>query len=275
MMRPGRRRAAILLAALATFALARPAVAQVAPDTIDVLFLGNSYIYVNDLPALVEAISGALPGPIIRTGIHTHGGFTLAGHLEDGHVPAVLEPTAAAGAWDRVVLQEQSALGTDMDPSTGKLGEPTAFHAATRRLVEMIRQRGGEPLLYMTWAKERFPAQTADLAGAYEAIGAELGVPVAPVGLAWARVRRERPDLTLFLSDGSHPHPRGSYLAACVIYAELTGRSPVGAPREIRGMPWNFVGVIPSDQPTVLVSLDEDVAEYLQRVAWETVQEQR
>ena len=34
----------------------------------------------------------------------------------------------------------------------------------------------------------------------------------------------------LYTSDGSHPSIYGSYLAACVLYAVLTGKSPVGLP---------------------------------------------
>ena len=251
-----------------------PAVsAQTVEGPIDVLFLGNSYIYFNNLPSLVERISEALDGPKIRSGIHTHGGFTLQGHLEDGHVPDVLQRTDnGADAWDRVVLQEQSSLGTRLaDPSAGRLGEPNDFHRATRALAEMIRDRGAAPLLYMTWAKRIFPTQTADLAAAYDAIGSELGVSVAPVGLAWAKVRGERSTLELFLEDGSHPNAAGSYLAACVIYAELTGRTPEGAPPEISGPPWDFSGVLDSENPTILVSLTPDAARYLQQVAWEVV----
>lgn len=37
----------------------------------------------------------------------------------------------------------------------------------------------------------------------------------------------------MHISDGSHANAAGSYLAACVIYATITGKSPLGAPREI------------------------------------------
>ena len=44
------------------------------------------------------------------------------------------------------------------------------------------------------------------------------------------RARRELPGVSLWASDGVHPTPAGTYLTACVLYATLTGRSPVGIP---------------------------------------------
>jgi hypothetical protein len=242
-------------------------------DTIDVLYVGNSYIYFNNLPGLVEGISAGLDGPIVRGTAHTHGGATLRGHLEDDHLPAVLaKGPVPRRDWDWVVLQEQSALGTRYDPDSGELGSPEAFHNAARELVTMIRADGAKPALYMTWAKEAFPMQSEKLSRAYHAIGTDLGLPVAAVGEAWAEVLRVRPELKLHISDGSHPNPAGSYLAACVIYATVTGRSPLGAPREITGGPWNVAGPIESPQPTILVSLSPADAEFLQRIAWRVAQ---
>lgn len=249
-----------------------PVHGQPQPDTLSVFFLGNSYTYYNNLPGMVEAISLALPGPVVRTASHTHGGFTLRGHLEDGHVPGVfLEP--AEMSWDHVVLQEQSALGAmPLTVLAGGIADPGRFHDAVRELTGLVRGQGSELVLYMTWAKQRFPDQLPELVNAYEAIGLELGVSLAPVAKAWATVFDERPDIALYLMDGSHPSATGTFLAACVFYAELTGESPIGGPRELRGTPWNLRGPIESDRPTILVSLTEETATYLQEVAWEVVQ---
>ena len=62
----------------------------------------------------------------------------------------------------------------------------------------------------------------------YLAIAGELGVAVAPVGVAWSAVvaGSARPDL--WQEDGSHPSVAGTYLAGCVFYAAIFGQSPVG-----------------------------------------------
>lgn len=64
--------------------------------------------------------------------------------------------------------------------------------------------------------------------GAYEAIAAEQGIPIAPVGRAWAGVVNEDAKPGLWQDDGSHPTAKGTYLAACVLYAAIFRQSPVG-----------------------------------------------
>jgi hypothetical protein len=66
----------------------------------------------------------------------------------------------------------------------------------------------------------------ARIATAYETVGRQTGTPVAPAGLAWARVHAADPGLALWGGDGVHPSRAGSFLAACVLYASLTRRDP-------------------------------------------------
>jgi hypothetical protein len=264
--------------AVAPTALSAQAGEDTPRDTIDVFFLGNSYVYYNTLPAILEGFgSGLESGPVIRTGFHLHGGFSLRRHLDDGHLPdSMAVPAPGDGAWEHAVIQEHSRLGVSYsDPERGTLGSDAPFQEAVDEAIGMARGLGMEPLLYMTWAKEAFPDQIGDLAEAYGEAGERNSVPVAPVGLAWDRVRIERPDLSLFTEDGSHPNPVGSYLAASVIYATLTGRSPVGAPASARGRSMTTPGVHTSDGPVTLVDLDPELAGYLQRVAREVVQSYR
>ena len=104
-------------AVLALLAIASVA-CQVPRDTIDILYVGNSYVYFNNLPDLVEGISRGLEGPVLRGTAHTRGGATLRRHLDDGHLPGVLsQGPLDGGGWDWVMLQEQSTLGTGYDPA--------------------------------------------------------------------------------------------------------------------------------------------------------------
>lgn len=265
----------VVVAVLSTLA-ATSVRGQGARDTLDILFVGNSYTYVNNLPGMIEEISAALDGPVLHGSAHTHAGYTLRRHIEDGHVASLLsDGPAGGGSWDWVVLQEQSTLGTAYNPDSGKLGSADAFRAAAAELVSMVEAVGARAALYMTWAKEAFPSQAIILSETYRSAGAELGAEVSMVGDVWTAVRRVRPEFGLYLSDGSHPNVAGTYLAACVIYAVLTGRNPVGAPRELSGQPWNREGPVPSSSSTVLVSLSVSDAEFVQSIAWEVVSAQR
>ncbi len=51
-----------------------------------------------------------------------------------------------------------------------------------------------------------------------------------PVGEAWLAAWRRDPSVPLYGPDGFHPTPTATYLAALVIYQQVTGRSPAGLP---------------------------------------------
>jgi hypothetical protein len=53
---------------------------------------------------------------------------------------------------------------------------------------------------------------------------------VAPAGEAWARALSKPGHPPLWLDDGSHPTPAGTYLAACVLFATIFDRDPRGLP---------------------------------------------
>jgi hypothetical protein len=258
------------LLVVALLALSTPVSAQ-SRDTLDVLFIGNSYVYYNNLADQLADMSEALEtGPLIRTRHHLHGGYSLLRHLEDGHLPDVVGGGAPDGApWDVVVVQEHSRLGVPYaDEQSGRLGNDSGFRAGLAGVMALVRPTGARVVLYQTWAKEAWPGQTRPLAEAYERAARDYGVEVAPVGRVWALVRDELPGVDLFHPDGSHPSPAGSYLAAVVFYATLTGRSPVGAPGHLQGIEMETPGVVVSEDPVTLVDLRPETARALQEAAW-------
>jgi len=201
-----------------------------------VLFVGNSFTFYND-------------------GLHTHYGnllrasgrfdperarvrmMTLSSATLDEQEP-LLSAVLGDEPWDAVVIHGHSR-GPIKD-------DPVAFRASARRCVDVIRAAGAEPVLLMTWAYEGESHMTVPLADAYNTLGRELGVRVLPVGIAFARARRQLPQVDLHkrdlqgieIVDGSpqqvfkravkHPSLAGTYLASCVAYAALAGESPVG-----------------------------------------------
>jgi hypothetical protein len=102
------------------------------------------------------------------------------------------------------------------------------MHESIRLFVPHIRAAGATPVLYMTWARRHAWDRQPELADAYLTIARELNVPVAPVGLAWAKAFERSPNVVLHDKDESHPNPAGSYLAACVLYATLFQSNPTG-----------------------------------------------
>jgi len=108
---------------------------------------------------------------------------------------------------------------------------------AARTLHSLITAAGARTLLFMTAGYEHgngggdsYLAMQLRLYQGYAAVGSEIGADVVPVGVAWEVAHQQQPDLGLWSWDGTHPSTAGSYLDACMFYAALTGRSPVGNP---------------------------------------------
>jgi hypothetical protein len=233
-----------------------------------VLFIGNSYVYFNNLGDLVAGIAASQKGgPTITPTLAVRGGTTLRFHLDGGPGIKALE----SGQWDFVILQEQSQLSGRVVDGKPTVGDPSTFYASVREFVQKIRRTNASPLLYMTWARRDQPGQLAELSKAYMTIGNELNVKVMPVGHAWEEARRRWLSADLYLYDGSHPTATGSYLTACVIYASITGRTPQGAARMIEGHPVSHDGIVDQNETVPLVELPPATAAELQEIAWEIV----
>jgi hypothetical protein len=193
-----------------------------------VLFVGNSYTYVNDVPSLLAKISTSVEaGPLIETDALVEGGQSLAGHLANPEVATRI----AQGGWTHVVLQGQSL---EFAPA-----EPAAL------LGQMVVAAGATPTWFVTWARApQSPeydspdswvryfnnAEMQDYA-TYSYAQAAAHTPgslLSCVGEAFRDCLSDHPEIALHQSDWSHATLAGSYLAASTFYVALTGE-PVPA----------------------------------------------
>lgn len=261
-----KRLLAFSLFAVSTFGFVQEA------KPLRVLFIGNSYTYYNNLPELVSGMAAA-SGVKIETHMVAHGGATLGQTWDIDDVFQVLHD----GRWDYVVLQEHSQLGTRYVDGVQELNDPGHFWETIRMYEAEIRKVHAKTILFLTWARKVDPSQQPALNYAYMTIAQELGLTVAPVGMAWARAREAEPYMALHVADGSHPNPTGSYLAACVLADTLLGRRLSGLPARITGHPMNNrLDQLDFAHTAELVNLPQDRAEWLQRVggeAWQKVSE--
>ena len=103
----------------------------------------------------------------------------------------------------------------------------TVFTEYAKKDAEVVRARGTRPIFFMSWAYADKPEMTAQLAEAYTIAGNANNALVIPAGLAFARSVSKQPELNLYVADKRHPSLAGTYLAACVVFSALTGKSPV------------------------------------------------
>jgi hypothetical protein len=198
----------------------------------NVLFLGNSYTDVNNLPQLIADLA-ASAGDNLSFDSNTPGGYTFNGHSTN----ATSLQKIQAGNWDFVVLQEQSQLPS---LSIGQV-QTDCFPYATI-LDSIIREYNScaETMFYMTWGRETGDAQNCSswppvctyngmdslLRLRYEQMAIDNQAVLSPVGALWHYIRQNNPSLQLYASDGSHPSLAGSYAAACSFYSTIFRKDP-------------------------------------------------
>lgn len=205
------------------------------PEKVSALFVGNSFTYVNDLPKTTADIAASL-GDRLDYDMSAPGGYLLMQH-------AYYQPTLdkiKSKPWDFVILQEQSqapALAADyvdkyVIPYAAQLDKTVHLNNPQTKIV-----------FFETWGYENgdsdncakvpgvcdYAGMQARLQQAYAAMAQNADGEMAPVGDAWNYIRKTHPEIELYQSDGKHPSPAGTYLAACVFYATLFKKEAVGA----------------------------------------------
>ena len=196
------------------------------PECTSILFIGNSYTFVNDLPGTFTKLAQS-GGHRVETGMSAQGGWMLSNHQNSPDTISEIKKTK----WNYIVLQEQSEI-----PASEQMRNSQMFPAA-RKLIEDINQAEAKPVLFVTWAHRNgwpengipnYEGMQLAINFGYLTLGQQQNTIIAPVGYAWLAIQRNNPQLKLWQEDGSHPNPAGTYLAACVFYSVFFQQSPEG-----------------------------------------------
>ena len=216
-----------------------------------ILLVGNSLTEYNDLHRLLGGLARAADCKAF-VGKHVILGSRLSEHIPKIEHNELLK----VHPWDYVVLQDSGLVA-----AFPKYRDEHMVPSLTK-LQTMVEDANAHPILFMTWGHKdgaaRWDPSLSDyektqtrITEAYWELGKQFAMPIAPIGEAWQNAMTTDSDLPLWHADGSHPGPYGSYLAACVLYAQIFDASPVGL---------DYYGDIP-----------ESVAKTLQKIAFETV----
>jgi hypothetical protein len=207
----------------------------IAQQKKEVLFIGNSYTYVNDLPNLVKEIALSFGDTLIHDS-STPGGANFNGHSSSAQTLAKINQQQ----WDYVVLQAQSQ---ELSFSPFQVASDSYPYAEI--LVDSIFANSSctEPLFFMTWGRKYGDQSNCQF---YPPVCTYLGMQqrlrenyldmsflhnasCSPVGMAWKKFIEIDSTLNLYSSDNSHPSIYGSYLAACTFYSSIFKKSAVGS----------------------------------------------
>lgn len=189
---------------------------QEEPDKV--LFVGNSFTFFWNMPQMVEAMAKD-QGVNMETSQSTVGGSNLEQHWKE-EKGTQTRKILKEEKYDYVVLQDHSMSTIDT---------PERFTNYATKLTDLVKEKGAEPLLSMTWAYDSNPLMQESIGSSYIELGKETGVKVVPVGTIFMQAQHARPDLKMYFDD-KHPSSDGSYLIAVIYYKYLTGKTVMDIP---------------------------------------------
>lgn len=201
-------------------------------ETKNVLFIGNSYTYYNDMPdLLVQAADSA--GDTVIQDDNAIANASWSTHVTKGPTRAKI----MQGTWDYVVLQEAGRL-----PGRDEQFFMQNVYPYASELNDLIEEYNpcGETLFYMNWGERNgVPAECATWPPfcSYETMDDILRARIliltedfeaetSPVGAVWRYLRDFHPNIDLYDADGYHPSLAGSYAAAISFYCSIFRKDP-------------------------------------------------
>ncbi|HBN05813.1 MAG TPA: hypothetical protein DD434_08520 [Bacteroidales bacterium] len=192
-----------------------------------VLYLGNSYTYVNDLTDIVERLSQSQEKEIQSTEFLS-GGARFQTHWNNSSVINTIKQ----GGFDFMILQGQSQEVAF--PQGQFLSEVYPYAQKLDSLFKAYNPNG-KVIFFMTWGYRygdatncpfyppfcTYSSMSQELYNNYRQMSLDFQSSVAPIGAAWSYSINLDSNYVLHSPDNSHPSYDGSYLAACVLYSSI------------------------------------------------------
>lgn len=195
-----------------------------------ILFVGNSHTYTNDLPQIFYNMTLAFNKECEVYEL-TEGGYYLQQFADPkDELGSKLENGLKSTKLDFVILQDNTNASASDTPDKD-------MYPYIASLDTKIKQAGGQTALFMTWAPKNGISSIITLsrdeiqstiANNYINASNQIDGLLFPVGIAFSIVADEYPEIELWDQDEMHPSLAGSYLASCIMYAQLFQESPEG-----------------------------------------------
>jgi hypothetical protein len=210
------------------------------------LFIGNSYLYTQDIPGIVQALADSAGGDKIAVATVAGPNLALIDHWNLGTARQAI----AQGGWEWVILQQ--------GPSSVEINRDS-LRLVSQLFAGDITQVGAQPALFSAWPASDRVQDFPRAIESYMLAAADVNGLLLPVASAWLAAWARDPAVGLY-ADGLHASPAGAYLSALVIYSRLLGKTPIGLPARVRLRSGETIS-IPSQVAVVLQAAAADVTQ--------------
>jgi hypothetical protein len=182
------------------------------------LFLGHSYTYYNDMPAMVAKMADSANSPVrYDITMNAFPNATLEDHWRNGKTRRLL----SQGGWHRVIAQPEGGLSLrGAESSMFVNGRRLLAGTAEQPAAIIISWQATESFCQKHYSMSRSQVSAVQQEN-LRALAIATGADVIDIARVWDRVAAADLPLSLY-KDGNHPSLEGSYLAALVVYAGLS-----------------------------------------------------
>jgi len=195
------------------------------------LFIGNSATYYHEIPQTLAKLSSD-QGYNVTTMQLTPGGYMLSQHADEENEHGQKVYAEIAKGYDIVFLQDNGNCISSEEKRKG-------CNSACEKLAKAIKESGAKLYFYVRPPYKKlncgFDAlqQCALFDELFNELAAKYGAECVYVNRAFAYAIKNT-ELNLWAEDDGHTSVHGAYLAVCVFFAKLFGRSSAClAPSEI------------------------------------------
>ncbi len=173
----------------------------------NLLFIGNSLTYVNDLPNLVKSFALA-NGKDVEITMVAYGNYALIDHWEDGVIQTHIE----SGDYDFVIVQQ--------GPSSQDYGRELLIEYGGK-ISALCKNNNTQLAYYMVWPSLTYYSTFEGVIFSYTEAANLNNDILCPVGEVWKSYFDDTNDFSYYGPDGFHPSLAGSNVAAEIIYESL------------------------------------------------------
>ena len=174
---------------------------------IQILFIGNSLTYTNDLPALLTNYAKSMDVQI-RTSTIAFPNYALLDHLAESNIISALSKTK----FKYIIVQQ--------GPSSQAEGRAWLIEGATK-LKDLADKNGATLCIFMVWPAYANYYNFDGVIKNHTDAALLTNSILCPVGTAWKEYIDKTNDLSYYGPDLFHPSLKGSQVAAEIIFKSL------------------------------------------------------
>ena len=177
------------------------------PQTYNLLFVGNSLTYTNNLPALVKQVALAR-GINVTTKMLAKPNYAIVDHWADGRVQELIKTKN----YDYVIIQQ------------GPSSQPDGYNMLVnggRFYRDLTQEHGAKLAYFMVWPARQYYHTFDGVIANYTAGAQANDAILLPVGQIWKNHFDQTGDFSYYSSDQFHPSKIGSEVAATIIVETL------------------------------------------------------